>query len=246
MHARTHACTHAHACTHTHTHARTDAHTRTHTVSDEGMGRAVKNSLEIVIKQVHLQGGFKRGGRISLRQIVPDRWASIRKRSFTKCFCVYTGGWLRFVCQMQIVIVLLEYKVEGDRTDTDRLFLILYVFGRSAQSFTVICCILPQVTYTHPASFCQNHDCRSIPCKVKLLLSSHSASALCPSHHHFWLPSPSTDKKDTQREREIYKKQKEQYKKQKEQSNNFNILYSYLCISKFRTVKDCESISDTP
>ena len=75
---------------HTHT------HTHTHTVSDEGMGRAVKNSLEIIIKQVRLEGGFKRGGRIKvaecLRQIVPDRWASIRKRSFTKCFCVYTGG----------------------------------------------------------------------------------------------------------------------------------------------------------
>ena len=26
-----------------------------------------------------------------VRQIVPDRWDSIRKRSFTKCFCVYTG-----------------------------------------------------------------------------------------------------------------------------------------------------------
>jgi len=26
------------------------------------MGRAVKNSLEIIIKQVHLQGGFERGG----------------------------------------------------------------------------------------------------------------------------------------------------------------------------------------
>ena len=79
-HARTHACTCAH----------------THTVSDEGMGRAVKNSLEIVIKQVRLEGGFERGGRIRvagcLRQIVPDRWASIRKRSFTKYFCVYTRG----------------------------------------------------------------------------------------------------------------------------------------------------------
>ena len=45
----------------------------------------MKNSLEIIIKQVRLEGGFKRGGRIrvaeSLRQIVPDRWASIRKRS---------------------------------------------------------------------------------------------------------------------------------------------------------------------
>ena len=74
-----------------HTHARTHArtHTHTHSESDEGMGRAVKNSLEIIIKQVRLQGGFERGGRIRvaecLRQIVPDRWASIRKRSFTKC-----------------------------------------------------------------------------------------------------------------------------------------------------------------
>ena len=61
---------------HTHTHART--------VSDDGMGRAVKNSLEIIIKKVRLEGGFERGGRIRvaecLRQIVPDRWASIRKK----------------------------------------------------------------------------------------------------------------------------------------------------------------------
>ena len=27
-----------------------------------------------------------------LRQIVPNRWASVRKRSFTKCFCVYMRG----------------------------------------------------------------------------------------------------------------------------------------------------------
>ena len=71
----------------------THACTRTHTVSDEEMGRAVKNGSEIIIKQVCLEGGFERGGRIRvaecLRQIVPDRWASIRKRSFTKCFCVY-------------------------------------------------------------------------------------------------------------------------------------------------------------
>ena len=70
-------------------------HAHTHTVSDEGMGRAVKNSLEIVIKQVRLEGGFERRGRIRvvecLRQIVPDRWASIRKRSFTKCF-LFTRG----------------------------------------------------------------------------------------------------------------------------------------------------------
>ena len=56
----------------------------------------VKNSLEIVIEQVRLEGGFKRGGRIRvaecLRQTIPNRWASVRKRSFTKCFCAYMRG----------------------------------------------------------------------------------------------------------------------------------------------------------
>ena len=83
------------------------------------MGRAVKNSLEIII------GGFERGGRIRvaecLRQIVPDSWARIRKNLSPNVF-VFTRGVTRFVCQMQIVIVLLEYKVEGDRTDTEGLF----------------------------------------------------------------------------------------------------------------------------
>ena len=95
MHARTctHARTHVHTCTHARMHARTHARTHTH-ASDEGIGPAVKNSLEIIIKQVRLGGGFERGGRFKvaefLRLIVPNRWASIRKRSFTKCFCVYT------------------------------------------------------------------------------------------------------------------------------------------------------------
>ena len=40
---------------HTHTHI---THTHTHTASNEGMGRAVKNSLEIIIKQVRLEDGF--------------------------------------------------------------------------------------------------------------------------------------------------------------------------------------------
>ena len=65
-------------------------------MSDKGIGTAVKNSLEIIIKQVRLEGGFKRGGRIKvaecLRQTVPNRWARVRKGSFTKCFCVYTRG----------------------------------------------------------------------------------------------------------------------------------------------------------
>ena len=59
--------------THIHTHT---MHARTR-MSDRGIGMAVKNSLEIVIVQVHLEGGFKRGGRIRvaecLRQIVPNR-----------------------------------------------------------------------------------------------------------------------------------------------------------------------------
>ena len=60
-----------------------------------GDRHGMKNNLEMIIKQVRLEGGFKRGGRIrvaNLRQIVWNRWASIRKRSFTKCFCVYTRG----------------------------------------------------------------------------------------------------------------------------------------------------------
>ena len=77
----THTCMQAH--THAHIHTHTHAQCRT----------AVKNSLEIIIQQVRLEGSFERGGRIrvaeSLRQIVPDRWASISKRSFTKWSCVY-------------------------------------------------------------------------------------------------------------------------------------------------------------
>ena len=60
-----HTHTYTHACTHTHTHTHTRIHTHTHThVSDRGTDMAVKNSSEIVIKQMPLEGGFKRGGRI--------------------------------------------------------------------------------------------------------------------------------------------------------------------------------------
>ena len=72
--------------THIHKHAHAHTHTHTHRASDEGIGTVVKNSLEIIIKQVRLEGGFERGGRIRvagcLRQTVPDSWASIRKRSY--------------------------------------------------------------------------------------------------------------------------------------------------------------------
>ena len=40
----------------------------------------------MTVKQVCLEGGFKRGGTIRvaecLRQIVPNRWASVRKKIF--------------------------------------------------------------------------------------------------------------------------------------------------------------------
>ena len=92
---------------------------------DEGIDISVKNSLETIIKQVHLEGGFKRGGRIRvaecLRQIVPNRWACIRKIFHQMFFCLH-DGWQRFMCRMRIVIVLLEFKVEGDQADTEGLF----------------------------------------------------------------------------------------------------------------------------
>ena len=64
----------------------THTHTHTHTMSDRGICAAVKDSLEIVIEQVCLDDGFERGGRIreGLRQIVLNRWASVRKGSITK------------------------------------------------------------------------------------------------------------------------------------------------------------------
>ena len=66
----------------------THAHMHLH-MSDKGRATAVKKrSLEIIIKQVCLEGGFKRGGRMRvaecLRQIVPDRWASVKKKIFHK------------------------------------------------------------------------------------------------------------------------------------------------------------------
>ena len=66
-HTHTHTHTHSRAHTHMHTHSHARAHA--HTVSDEGMGRAVKNSFEIIIKQVRLKGSFERGGRIRVRSV---------------------------------------------------------------------------------------------------------------------------------------------------------------------------------
>ena len=43
-------------------------HTHTHSALDEGIGTAVKNSSEIIIKQVRLEDGFKREGRIRVAE----------------------------------------------------------------------------------------------------------------------------------------------------------------------------------
>ena len=87
---------------HTHTHTWTPPpHTHTHThrhASDRGIGTAVKNAFFnlFFIEPVCLEGGFKRGGRIRvaecLRQIAPNRWASVRKGFFTKFLCLVLVG----------------------------------------------------------------------------------------------------------------------------------------------------------
>ena len=70
-------------------------HTHTHTHSiGQGDGQGCENSLEIIIKQVHLEGGFERGSRVRvvecLRQTVPDRQASIKKKNLSPNVFVFT------------------------------------------------------------------------------------------------------------------------------------------------------------
>ena len=84
MHAHTHARTHTHVHIQTHKHTHTHTHTHTH-VSDRGIGMAVKNSLEIVIEQVRLEGSFKRGCRI--RVVV-----CLRQWSILLTFFLQKGG----------------------------------------------------------------------------------------------------------------------------------------------------------
>ena len=78
---------------------------------------------------MRLVGGFKRGGRIRvaecLRQNCSKQMGQRKKAIFHQILFVcllFTKGWQRFVCRMRIVIVLLEYKVEGDRTDNEGPF----------------------------------------------------------------------------------------------------------------------------
>ena len=61
------------------------------------MGRAVKNSLEIIIKQVRLKGGFKRGGRIRVAEWFEAncsrQMGQHKKKIFHQIFlCLHGGG----------------------------------------------------------------------------------------------------------------------------------------------------------
>ena len=57
-----------------------------------------------------------------LRQIVPDMGQRKKKILDQMFLFLHEGRRQRFVCRMQILIVLLECKVKGDRTDTEGLF----------------------------------------------------------------------------------------------------------------------------
>ena len=76
-HTHTHTC--AYTCTHTHAHMRAHAH------------GCEKDSLEIVIEQVNVEGSLERRGRMRvqecLRQTVLNRWASIRKPLYCLVTC---------------------------------------------------------------------------------------------------------------------------------------------------------------
>ena len=60
------------------------------------MGRAVKNSLEIVIKQVRLEGGFERGGRIRVAECFEAncsrQMGQHKKKIFHQMFLCLHGG----------------------------------------------------------------------------------------------------------------------------------------------------------
>ena len=57
------------------------------------MGRAVKNSLEIIIKQVRLEGGFERGGRIRVAECL--RLYQAERESKLVFYAQSTSGYIR-------------------------------------------------------------------------------------------------------------------------------------------------------
>ena len=104
--------THARMRARAHAHARTHVRAHTHTVSDEGMGRAVKNSLERVIKQVRLESGFKRGGRIR----VAECFVGFAKSHSLKCL-LHKWAWCSAVRKSARLncINLIHYRLTAGR-----------------------------------------------------------------------------------------------------------------------------------
>ena len=80
----------------THTHMRAHAYAHVHSAPNEGIGTAVKKSLEIISKQVRLEDGFKRGGRIRvaecLRQFFSRQIGQHKKPTFHQMFLCLHGG----------------------------------------------------------------------------------------------------------------------------------------------------------
>ena len=79
---------------------------------------AVKtDSLKLVIAQMSPEDGFERGRRVSVvkcfRQTVPNRRASVRKRSFTNAF-VFTGEVTNNDVYCQLLLTL-HYFNDSDR-----------------------------------------------------------------------------------------------------------------------------------
>ena len=71
---------------------------------------------------MHLEGGFKRGGRISGEEFEANcskQMGQHKKMIFHQMFLCLHERWWRFGRWMWIVIVLLQYKVEGGQTDTE-------------------------------------------------------------------------------------------------------------------------------
>ena len=85
----------------------------------------MKNTLEKILNRCVLRAAFKRrqnqsGGVFEAN--CSKEMGQRKKKIFYQMFLCLHEGWERFVCRMRIVTVLLECKVEGDRTDTEGLF----------------------------------------------------------------------------------------------------------------------------
>ena len=97
-HTHTHTpCKHTHTHTHTNTH-RANTHTHTHTHVGRGDWHGCeKDSLEIIIEQVRLEDGFKRGGRKQTGKLFQTDGPA-EENDFSPIFGGRGGP--RFVCRM--------------------------------------------------------------------------------------------------------------------------------------------------